>query len=166
MKHSEIDDSEDHVNELAVFDTALRMIPPGSVLVVVRGMILAHSFPAAITKAAVTVNQDMKALLCRERLDPWFLRDFFRGIEYYLITLADSSAHGTRKLETECLGQILIPLPPRVEQRQIVRYILDSTNRIDKARTVTERTVALLRERRAALIAAAVTGQIDVEYAK
>ena len=166
MKHSEIDDSEDHVNELAVFDTALRMIPPDSVLVVVRGMILAHSFPAAITKAAVTVNQDMKALLCRERLDPWFLRDFFRGIEYYLITLADSSAHGTRKLETECLGQILIPLPPRVEQRQIVRYILDSTNRIDKARTVTERTVALLRERRAALIAAAVTGQIDVEYAK
>ena len=166
MKYREIDDSEDHVNELAVFDTALRMIPPGSVLVVVRGMILAHSFPAAITKAAVTVNQDMKALLCREGLDPWFLRDFFRGIEYYLITLTDSSARGTRKLETERLGQILIPLPPRVEQRQIIRYILDSTSRIDKARTVTERTVALLRERRAALISAAVTGQIDVEYAK
>ena len=166
MKYREIDDSEDHVNELAVFDTALRMIPPGSVLVVVRGMILAHSFPAAITKAAVTVNQDMKALLCREGLDPSFLRDFFRGIEYHLITLTDSSAHGTRKLETELLGQILIPLPPRVEQQQITRYIFDSTNRIDKARTVTERTTTLLRERRAALIAAVVTGQIDVEYAK
>ena len=86
MKYREIDDSEDHVNELAVFDTALRMIPPGSVLVVVRGMILAHSFPAAITKAAVTINQDMKALLCREGLDPWFLRDFFKGIEYHLIS--------------------------------------------------------------------------------
>ena len=45
-------------------------------------------------------------------------------------------------------------------------YILDSTNRIDEVRTATECTVALLRERRAALIAAAVTGQIDVEYAK
>jgi len=166
MKYREIDDSEDHVNQLAVFDTALRMIPPGSVLVVVRGMILAHSFPAAITKAAVTINQDMKALLCREGLDPWFLRDFFKGIEYHLITLTDSSAHGTRKLETERLGQILIPLPPRVEQQQITRYILDSTNRIDEVRTATECTVALLRERRAALIAAAVTGQIDVEYAK
>ena len=166
MKYREIDDSEDHVNELAVFDTALRMIPPDSVLVVVRGMILAHSFPAAITKAAVTVNQDMKALLCRERLDPWFLRDFFRGIEYHLITLTDSSAHGTRKLETERLGQILIPLPPRVDQQQIIRYILDSTNRIDEARTATERTVALLRERCAALIAAAMTGKIDMEYVK
>ena len=166
MKHGEIEDSEDHVTELAVFDTSLRIVPTSSVLVVVRGMILAHSFPVAVTKAAVTVNQDMKALFCRERLDPWFLRDFFRGIEYHLITLADSSAHGTRKLETERLGQIPIPLPPRVEQQQITRYILDLANRIDKMRTITDCTIALLKERRAALIAAAVTGQIDVEYEK
>jgi type I restriction enzyme S subunit len=32
-------------------------------------------------------------------------------------------------------------------------------------RVATERTVALLKERRSALIAAAVTGQIDVEAA-
>ena len=162
MKHGEIDDSEDHVTELAVSDTSLRMIPPGSVLVVVRGMILAHSFPAAITKAAVTVNQDMKALLCRERLDPWFLRDYFRGVEHYLVTLADSSAHGTRKLETERLGQVPILVPPHAEQKQIARYLSDSTSKIDKTRMATERTIALLKERRAALIAAAVTGQIDV----
>ena len=162
MKHGEIDGSEDHVTELAVFDTSLRMVPSGSVLVVVRGMILAHRFPAAITKAPVTVNQDMKALLCREILDPWFLRDYFRGVEHYLVTLADSSAHGTRKLETERLGQVPILVPPRAEQKQIARYLSDSTSKIDKTRMATERTIALLKERRAALIAAAVTGQIDV----
>ena len=162
MKYREIDDSEDHVNELAIFDTALRMIPPSSVLVVVRGMILAHSFPAAITRVAVTVNQDMKALLCREILDPWFLRDYFRGVEHYLVTLADSSAHGTRKLETERLGQVPILVPPHAEQKQIARYLSDSTSKIDKTRMATERTIAFLKERRAALIAAAVTGQIDV----
>ena len=166
MKHGEIEDSEDHVTELAVFDTSLRMVPPGSVLVVVRGMILIHSFPAAVTKTAVTVNQDMKALQCREMLDPWFLRDFFKGIEHHLVTLTDSSAHGTRKLETERLGQIPIPLPPRAEQQQIIQYISDSTSRIDEVRTATERTIALLRERRGALITAAVNGQVEVEYAK
>ena len=162
MKHGEIDGSEDHVSELAVFDTSRRMVPSGSVLVVVRGMILTHSFPAAITKAPVTVNQDMKALLCREILDPWFLRDYFRGVEHYLVTLADSSAHGTRKLETEPLGQVPILVPPRAEQKQIARYLSDSTSKIDKTRIATERTIALLKERHAALIAAAVTGQIDV----
>ena len=166
MKHGEIEDSEDHVTELAVFDTSLQMVPPGSVLVVVRGMILVHSFPAAVTKAAVTVNQDMKALLCRKMLDPRFLRDFFRGAEHHLVTLADSSAHGTRKLETERLGQIPIPLPPRAEQQQIIRYISDSTSRIDEVRTATERNIALLRERRVALITAAVNGQIEVECVK
>ena len=166
MKHGEIEDSEDHVTELAVFDTSLRMVPPGSVLIVVRGMILDHSFPVAVTKTAVTVNQDMKALLCRKMLDPWFLRDYFRGIEHHLATLADSSAHGTRKLETERLGQIPIPLPPRAEQQQIIQYISDSTSRIDEVRTATERTIALLRERRAVLITAAVNGQVEVEYAK
>ena len=166
MKHGEIEDSEDHVTELAVFNTSLRMVPPGSVLVVVRGMILAHSFPVAVTKTAVTANQDMKALLCREVLDPWFLRDFFKGIEHHLVTLTDSSAHGTRKLETERLGQIPIPLPPRAEQQQIIQYISDSTSRIDETRTATERTIALLRERRAVLITAAINGQVEVEYAK
>ena len=34
-----------------------------------------------------------------------------------------------------------------------------------RLRAATERTIALLKERRAALIAAAVTGQIDVEEA-
>ena len=77
----------------------------------------------------------MKALLCRKMLDPRFLRDFFRGAEHHLVTLADSSAHGTRKLETDRLGQIPIPLPPRAEQQQIIQYISDSTSRIDEVRT-------------------------------
>ena len=47
------------------------------------------------------------------------------------------------------------------EQLAIVEYIADSTARLDKLRAATERTISLLKERRAALIAAAVTGQID-----
>ena len=38
---------------------------------------------------------------------------------------------------------------------------LQETGKLDDARAATERTIALLKERRAALIAAAVTGQID-----
>ena len=39
------------------------------------------------------------------------------------------------------------------------------TTKLDALRAATERTIALLKERRAALIAAAVTGQIEVEGA-
>lgn len=48
------------------------------------------------------------------------------------------------------------------EQRSIVAHITRETAKIDAVRTATERTIALLKERRSALIAAAVTGQLDV----
>lgn len=44
-------------------------------------------------------------------------------------------------------------------------HIARETNKLSSVRDETERTIALLKERRAALIAAAVTGQIDMEAA-
>jgi type I restriction enzyme S subunit len=60
------------------------------------------------------------------------------------------------------INELPIPLPPSEEQSAIVDQVNDATAKLDAVRTATERTIALLKERRAALIAAAVTGQIDV----
>jgi type I restriction enzyme S subunit len=162
MKRDQIDDAQDHVSELALSQTSLRLIEPDAVLIVVRGMILAHSFPTAVTTAPVTINQDMKALRCRGSLAPFFLRDFFRAHDEHVVSLADSSAHGTRKLETEILGRMEIALPPASEQHAIAAHVSEETSRLDAVREATESTIALLKERRSAVIAAAVTGQVDV----
>jgi len=53
-------------------------------------------------------------------------------------------------------------VPPLVEQRDIVDHIARETAKLDAVRAATERTIALLKERRVALIAAAVSGQLDV----
>ena len=55
--------------------------------------------------------------------------------------------------------------PPDHEQRGIVDHITRYTANINKIRETTIHTITRLKERRAALIAAAVTGQIDVESA-
>jgi type I restriction enzyme, S subunit len=67
------------------------------------------------------------------------------------------------RLYWEGFRDIEIPLPPLDEQHTILAHILRETTKLDALRTATERTIALLKERRAALIAAAVTGQIEVE---
>jgi type I restriction enzyme, S subunit len=57
----------------------------------------------------------------------------------------------------------VIPLPPIEEQREILRFIRVQVSRLDLLTKKTKRSITLLKERRSALITAAVTGQIDLQ---
>lgn len=61
------------------------------------------------------------------------------------------------------IRELLLPLPTLNEQQAIVDFIETETNKLDELRDETTETVSLLKERRASLIAAAVTGQIPVK---
>jgi type I restriction enzyme S subunit len=66
------------------------------------------------------------------------------------------------RLYPEGFFEVYFPVPPLDEQRAIVAHISAETAKLDALGTATERTLVLLKERRAALIAAAVTGKIAV----
>ena len=70
------------------------------------------------------------------------------------------------RLYWEGFRDIELPLPAQNEQRAIIAHITAETAKLDALRSATERTIALLKERRAALIAAAVTGKLDVQGAE
>lgn len=55
-----------------------------------------------------------------------------------------------------------VPVPPPTVQREIVSYLDMSTVAANTLTSEAERAIALLQERRTALISAAVTGKIDV----
>lgn len=61
--------------------------------------------------------------------------------------------------------KVKLPKPDIHEQVAIADHIEAETSRIDGLITLTERSIDLLREKRAALITAAVTGKIDVRAA-
>jgi type I restriction enzyme S subunit len=69
------------------------------------------------------------------------------------------------RLYWEGFREIEVPLPSHPEQQAIIEYISRETAKLDALRMATERSISLLKERRAALIAAAVTGKIDVQKA-
>lgn len=60
---------------------------------------------------------------------------------------------------------ISVAIPPNDEQDAIVQSVTDRCSCMDAFRAEMQQSIDLLRERRAALISAAVTGQIDVEDA-
>lgn len=65
------------------------------------------------------------------------------------------------RLYWEGFRDIVVPLPPPAEQRAIVAHISAGAAKLDALRVAAERTIGLLKERRAALIGAAVTGKIE-----
>ncbi len=58
--------------------------------------------------------------------------------------------------------ELPIVLPPKVEQGEILRWIEVETLKLDALKSRAVLAISLLKERRSALIAAAVTGKIDV----
>jgi len=66
------------------------------------------------------------------------------------------------RLYPEGFFEIWLPVPPLDEQHAIVKHVAAEIAKLDALKFAAERTIGLLKERRAALIAAAVTGKIKV----
>lgn len=99
-----------------------------------------------------------------ERTDPNFTHHLFRSVpfqeEFY------RWGHGivedlwsTRWSE---MKSIRIPIPPLPEQKAIAHFISNELEKANLAIETAEKAIELAKERRSALISAAVTGQIDV----
>lgn len=72
-----------------------------------------------------------------------------------------SSGSMVKLAQDQVLG-IVLPVPPLMEQQAIVEYVQNEINKLDALAGATERTIALLQERRSVLLSAAVTGQIAI----
>jgi type I restriction enzyme S subunit len=60
------------------------------------------------------------------------------------------------------IENVILPLPPPNEQIKIANYINEQMSKLKALLAATETSISLLRERRSALISAAVTGKIDL----
>lgn len=162
LKKHELPDTEDHLTQLALDDGAAELVPIGSVLVCVRGMILAHTFPVATTRVAMAINQDLKALNSRESMNNQFLAWLLRGTAGASLARVDEAAHGTKVLRLDGWAQMSVPEPPIKEQLAITQFAVREDSRFSQLLIDVRRQIELLVERRSALISASVTGQIDV----
>jgi len=118
---------------------------------------------ATIAPKACLCSADMYPMrVVRERLTPEYLLHYLLTDAFSVWALLESNRVAMPKINRESFIELRMPVPPLDEQRTIVEHITRETAKLDAVRAATERTIALLKERRSALIAAAVTGQLDV----
>lgn len=120
MKTLYISDVVDHISEEALEQSSVQLIPQRSLLLVFRGMILAHSFPVALSMREVTINQDMKALQILVPAISEYLLRACRALELTMLKKVARSSHGTCRLDSKDVAEFPIPLPPLTEQKRIV----------------------------------------------
>jgi type I restriction enzyme S subunit len=117
MTENRIHDASLHITAEAV-EAGSRLVPENTVLAVVRGMSLAKEFRVSITKREVAFNQDLKAFACKPDVDPEFLFYSLFAQREHIRRLATEASHGTKKLETDTLAGVSIPLPElRIQRR-------------------------------------------------
>ena len=111
MKAEDLFDSEDHISEQVPETTTLKLLPKDTVAIVVRGMILAHTFPVCVLRIPATINQDLKALLPKQPVNSQFLAACLRSQSGFVLEKVSEAGHGTKRLDAQGLQCIRIPRP-------------------------------------------------------
>ena len=161
----EVTKADQFVTDVALRECHLPLVKSGSVLVAItgqgktRGQAVVLSFDATINQHLAYISPD------HSRRNPWFLRWTLLSAYEFLRSISDDAGGTKGALTCEDVANVRVPIPPIDEQCAIAARIANETLKLDELRTATEKTTALLKERRAALISAAVTGQIDMESA-
>lgn len=150
MKVWEIMDAQEHVSLEGINGSAAKLLNPPAVLFVVRGMILAHTLPIAVTRVPVAINQDMKALIPRG-MSADFLAAMLLGASATLLRQVEIAGHGTRRLQTEKWTDLPIPIPGKAESRLIAEFqkVRDAAREIianSSSSQISQLRSAILRE--------------------
>ena len=158
MKVPKIFDSEDHISAKVFDETSLKRIAPGHLLIVVRGMILAHSFPVAINMVDVAINQDMKAIKLKSNLRTAYVFHCLNALKRQILKLITTAGHGTKKFDSDVMVKLLIPVPPPEMQDKFLLI----AERVEQIKSRYQQSLTDLESLYGALSQHAFKGELDL----
>jgi type I restriction enzyme S subunit len=159
VNYGDILATEETISEEGLAGSSVRIAPPGTLLMalygqgVTRGRVALLGIPATYNQACAAIQPDW-------RLDVRFLRAFLVFAYEFIREIGNETTQ--MNLNLEFVQRIGIVVPPIDEQRAIADFVEREMARLDALTAEATHAIDLLKERRTALISAAVTGKIDV----
>ena len=137
--------------------TPTKVSPRGAILVSVRAPVGRLNF----ANQEYGIGRGLCAVVPNAHLiDTVFTYYQFAGSQDGLAIVSTGSTYDA--VSVSDVGNLMFLLPPLEEQKQIAAFLDRETEKIDTLIEKCETAIGLLKERRTALISAAVTGKIDV----
>jgi type I restriction enzyme, S subunit len=147
------------ITETALRECSLSLVPAGSVIIGLVGQGRTRGM-AALLDIEATINQNMAAIIPRRQIVGRYLQ--YQLESMYVPIRECGRGANQAALNCELVADLRLPCPPPQEQAAIARFLDEKTDAIRALVDKTHSSIDLLGESRAALITAAVTGQIDV----
>jgi restriction endonuclease S subunit len=151
-----VHETAEKISEVGMENSAARLLPTGTVILSRTASV---GFPAILSVPMAT-TQDFAGWICGPRVRPRFLYYVLRSMKPVFRRLMMGSTHQTIYMPD--IRAFRLPLPPLSEQGAIVEKLDQLTGAFRRAASKITESVERLREYRAALITAAVTGQLDI----
>ena len=120
MKSPVLNDTEDHITEAAINEAGMNLLPAGTVAIVTRSGILKHTFPVAYIPFETTINQDIKALIHNDDVNPKYAAFALQGFGEDIRRRTKKLGGTVDSLDFDRIKDYEIPLPSMEIQNKIV----------------------------------------------
>lgn len=158
LRERPITQTQKSVTSLALREhSALRVFPPETVLIAMYGATIGRT---GMLEVSAAMNQACCGFAGGRGMRPAFFYAWLQAFRPRIVELGDGG--GQPNISQEKLRSLRVAAPDVSEQDDILEIISRELSRADALLAEAERAIDLLKERRSALISAAVTGQIDV----
>lgn len=162
VNRERVQSADQFVTNAALQECHLPRVRPGAIVVGLTGEGRTRGM-ATIVEIDVTINQHLAYIQPDERKwYPDYLLWLMRSRYKELRDLSDANGSTKGGLTVSLLRAIRVERPSLANQRRIAESLAVEVENIAKTVKHARRAIDLARERRAALISAAVTGKIDV----
>ena len=159
VNYSIIEDSQEKITMEGFLNSSLKLAKKGTILMAMYGQGITRG-RIAVLGIDATYNQACAAINFNHKMSNEFAQYFFIASYNYNRDLGNETSQ--MNLNIAIINKMKITLPPLEEQQQIANYLDEKTSKIDALIEKSNKSIELLKEKRTALISAAVTGKIDV----
>lgn len=160
-----VDEGSEYVTDTALRACHLPIVEPGALLVALTGQGKTRG-QVTVLRIQATINQHLAYLALDEsRFDFNYLFWTLTGMYAALRMVSDGQGGTKGALTCDDLGRFEVPMPSLSLQREIAKAVSSETAKIDDLIAHTNDEITLLKELRAATIADAVLGRVDVRTA-
>jgi len=161
MKELEIFDTIEHISEDALSNSSTTIVDPGTILIVVRSGILAHTFPVAIARNRLAFNQDIKALIPNpDIILPEYLLWALNARKTEVLHRMVKHGSTVHSIDSTLFNEMLIPIPPLSFQRNFIFQAEQLLNTVEQS----QKSYADANNLFASLLSKAFTGELTAEW--